>query len=152
MFGLSRSFWDCRWRSFRAVRGMPLRGTPLHSASDRGSTDSMAYGDYENLKSFASILSTNGATRLRLLTVRFSQKPITCVPNICHKHKSQFQRVLVNSVPPHFMSGIVVSAIPCIGTIVKVDDSENPFLILKHSYIQLQVQSMKFNGQEFLPL
>ena len=34
--------------------------------------DSMAYGDRENLKSFASILSANGATRLRWLTVSFS--------------------------------------------------------------------------------
>ena len=101
--------------------------------------DSMAYGDRENLKSFASILSTNGATRLRQLTVSFSQKPITCASNICHKHRSHFQQVLVNSVPPHFKSGIVDSTIPYIGNIVKLEDSENPFLILKHSYIQLQV-------------
>ena len=37
MLGLTRSFWDCRGRSFRALRGMPLRATPLHFASDRGS-------------------------------------------------------------------------------------------------------------------
>ena len=37
MLGLTRSFWDCRGRSFRALRGMPLRATPLHSASDKGS-------------------------------------------------------------------------------------------------------------------
>ena len=37
MLGLIKSFWDWRGRSFRAVRGMPLRGTPLHSASERGS-------------------------------------------------------------------------------------------------------------------
>ena len=37
MLGLTRSFWDWRGRSFGAVRGMPLRGTPLHSATDRGS-------------------------------------------------------------------------------------------------------------------
>ena len=114
--------------------------------------DSMAYGDRKNLKSFASILSANGSTRLRLFTVRFSQKPIMCAPNICHKHRSHFQRVLVNLVPPHFRSSIVDSTIPYIGTIVKLDDNENAFLILKHSYIQLQVLSMKFNGQEFLPL
>ena len=114
--------------------------------------DLMAYGDRENLKSFVSILSTNEATRLRRFTVFFSQKPITCAPNISHKHRSHFQRVLVNSVPPHFRSGIVDSTIPYIGNIVKLEDSENPFLILKHSYIQLQVRSMKFNGQEFLPL
>ena len=44
------------------------------------SADSMAYGDRENLKSFASILSANGATRLRRFTVSFSQKQITCAP------------------------------------------------------------------------
>ena len=38
MLGLTRSFWDWRGRSFCAVRGMPWRGTPLHSASDRGSS------------------------------------------------------------------------------------------------------------------
>ena len=37
MLGLTRSFSDWRGRNFRAVRGMPSRGTPLHSASDRGS-------------------------------------------------------------------------------------------------------------------
>ena len=37
MLSLIRSFWDWRGRSFRALRGMPLRATPLHSASDRGS-------------------------------------------------------------------------------------------------------------------
>ena len=37
MLGLTRSFKDCRGRSFRTLRGMPLRATPLHSASDRGS-------------------------------------------------------------------------------------------------------------------
>ena len=37
MLGLTRIFWDWRGRSFWAVGGMPLRGTPLHSASDRGS-------------------------------------------------------------------------------------------------------------------
>ena len=37
MLGLTRSFWDWRRRSFCAVRGMPLRATPLHSARDRGS-------------------------------------------------------------------------------------------------------------------
>ena len=114
--------------------------------------DWMAYGDRENLKSFASILSANGATPLRRFTVFFLQKPITCAPNICHRHKSHFQIVLVNSFPPHFRSPIVESTIPYVGTIVKLDDSKNPFLILKHSYIQLRVQSMKFNGQEFLPL
>ena len=36
--GLTRSFWNWHWHSFRAVRGMSLRGTPLHSASDRGSS------------------------------------------------------------------------------------------------------------------
>ena len=113
---------------------------------------SMAYGDRKNLKSFASILSANGATRLRRWTIFFLQKPITCAPNICHTQRSHFQRVLVNSVPPHFRSGIVDSTIPYIENIVKLEDSENPFLILKHSYIQLQVRSMKFNGQEFLPL
>ena len=102
-------------------------------------TDSMAYRDRENLKSFASILSANGATRLKRLTISFSQKPITCAPNICNRHRSHFQRVLVNSVPPHFKSPIVESTIPYSGTIVKMDDNKNPFLILKHSYIQLRV-------------
>ena len=37
MLGLTRTFWDWRGRSFCAVRGMPLRVTPLHSVSDRGS-------------------------------------------------------------------------------------------------------------------
>ena len=37
MLGLTRSFRDWHWGSFRAVKGMPLRGTPLLSASDRGS-------------------------------------------------------------------------------------------------------------------
>ena len=37
MLGLTRSFWDWRGRSFRALRGMLLRAIPLHSASDRGS-------------------------------------------------------------------------------------------------------------------
>ena len=37
MLSLTRSFWDWRKRSFRTFRGMPLRATPLHSASDRGS-------------------------------------------------------------------------------------------------------------------
>ena len=114
--------------------------------------DWMAYGDRENLKSFASILSTNDATRLRRFTVFFSQKPITCASNICQRYRSHFQRVLVNSVPPHFRSPIVESMIPYSGTIVKLDDSKNPFRILKHSYIQLRVQSMKFYDQEFLPL
>ena len=112
----------------------------------------MAYGDRENLKSLESILSANGATQLRRFTVFFLQKPITCAPNICHRHRSHFQRVLVNSVPPHFRSPIVELTIPYSGTIVKLDDSKNPFLILKHSYIQLRVRSMKFNGQDFLPL
>ena len=38
MLGLTRSFWDWRGRSFHAVRGIPLRATPLHSASDKGSS------------------------------------------------------------------------------------------------------------------
>ena len=38
MLSLTRSFWDWRGRSFHALRGMPLRATPLHSASDRGSS------------------------------------------------------------------------------------------------------------------
>ena len=38
MLGLTRSFRDWHGRSFRAVRGIPLRGTPLHSASDKGSS------------------------------------------------------------------------------------------------------------------
>ena len=37
MLGLSRFFLNCCGRSFRALRGMPLRATPLHSASDKGS-------------------------------------------------------------------------------------------------------------------
>ena len=37
MLGLTRSFRDWHGRSFCAVRGMPLRGTPLHFASDKGS-------------------------------------------------------------------------------------------------------------------
>ena len=37
MLGLTRSFWDWRGCSFRAVKGIPLRATPLHSASNRGS-------------------------------------------------------------------------------------------------------------------
>ena len=37
MFSLTRSFWDWRGRTFRALRGMPWRATPLHSASDKGS-------------------------------------------------------------------------------------------------------------------
>ena len=36
MFGLTKSFWDRRGRNFRALRRMPLRATPLHSATDRG--------------------------------------------------------------------------------------------------------------------
>ena len=36
MLGLTRSFCDWRGRSFRALRGMPLRATPLHSATDKG--------------------------------------------------------------------------------------------------------------------
>ena len=36
MLGLTRSFWDWRRCSFRALRGMPFRATPLHSATDRG--------------------------------------------------------------------------------------------------------------------
>ena len=58
--------------------------------------ESMAYGHRENLKSFTSILSVNGATRLRLLTHPFSQKPITCAPNICHTYRSHVQGLLVN--------------------------------------------------------
>ena len=83
--------------------------------------DLMAYEDRENLKSFASILSAIGATQLRRFTVFFSQKPITCAPNICHTHRSHFQRVLVNLVPPHFRSGILDSTIPYVGTIAKVN-------------------------------
>ena len=37
MLGLTRSFWDWHGRSFRVIKGMPFRGTSLHSASDRGS-------------------------------------------------------------------------------------------------------------------
>ena len=37
MLGLTKLFRDWHGRSFRALRGMPLRGTPLHSASDRRS-------------------------------------------------------------------------------------------------------------------
>ena len=33
LLSITRSFWDWRGRSFR---GMPLRATPVHSASDRG--------------------------------------------------------------------------------------------------------------------
>ena len=36
MLGLTRSFWDWHRCSFRALRGMPFRATPLHSATDRG--------------------------------------------------------------------------------------------------------------------
>ena len=36
MLGLTRSFWDWRRCSFRALRGVPFRATPLHSATDRG--------------------------------------------------------------------------------------------------------------------
>ena len=98
MLGLTRSFWDWHRCSFRALRGMSFRATPLHSATNRGpeSAESMAYGDRENLKSFTSILSANGATRLRLLTLPFSQKPITCASNICHTHRSHVQGLLVN--------------------------------------------------------
>ena len=37
MLSLTRSFWDCRGRSFRVLKGKPFRATPLHSATDRGS-------------------------------------------------------------------------------------------------------------------
>ena len=36
MLGLTRSFWDRRGHSFRALRRMSLRATPLHSTTDRG--------------------------------------------------------------------------------------------------------------------
>ena len=145
MLGLTRSFRDWRGHSFRAVKGMLLRGTPLHSASDRGS------GRLDGIRGPRE-LEVICVHSVRKLTVRFTQKSITCASNICHRQRSHFQRVLVNSVPPHFMSSIVVSTIPYIGTMVKLDDSDNPFLILKHSYIQLQVRSMKFNGHKFLHL
>ena len=102
MLGLTRSFRDWHWCSFCAFRGMPLRGFLCTLLVTEDPTDSMAYGDRENLKSFASILSTNGATQLKLLTVCFSQKPITCAPNIYHRHRSHFQQLFVNSVLPHF--------------------------------------------------
>ena len=38
MLDLTRSFWDWRGRNFHTVRGIPLKATPLHSASDRGSS------------------------------------------------------------------------------------------------------------------
>ena len=37
MLSLTKSFWDWRGRTFRALRGTPWRATPLHSASDKGS-------------------------------------------------------------------------------------------------------------------
>ena len=36
MCSLTRSFWDWRRCSFRALRGVPFRATPLHSATDIG--------------------------------------------------------------------------------------------------------------------
>ena len=73
MLSLTRSFWDWRGRTFRALRGTLWRATPLHSTSDKGSGRLDGMGDCENLKSFASIFSAIGATRLRRFTVFFSQ-------------------------------------------------------------------------------
>ena len=36
MCSFTRSFWDWRRCSFRALRGVPFRATPSHSATDRG--------------------------------------------------------------------------------------------------------------------
>ena len=91
MLGLNRSFWDWRGRRSRAVRDAREEVLLCTLLVIEDPADSMAYGDRENLKSFTSILFANGATRLRRLTVFFSQKPITCAPNICHRHRSHFQ-------------------------------------------------------------
>ena len=117
-FSLTRSFWDWRGRTFRALRGTPWRAAPLHSASDRGSG---RLNGVRGLRELEVIVSAIGATRLRRYTVFFLQKPITCAPNICHRHRSHFQRVLVTLVPPHFRSGILDSTIPNVGTIAKVN-------------------------------
>ena len=37
MLGLTKSLWDWHVRSFHVVKGMSLRGTPLHSSRDKGS-------------------------------------------------------------------------------------------------------------------
>ena len=146
MFSLIRSFWDWRGRTFRAVRGMLWRATPLHSASDRGSDRLDGVWGPQELEVICVHFVRNWCYSTKAVHgVLFAEADNMCPQHL--PHRSHFQRVLVNLVPPHFRSGIVGSTIPYIGTIVKLDNSENPFLILKHSYIQLQVQRMKFNGQ-----
>ena len=144
MCSLTRSFWDWRGCSFHVLRGTLWRATPLHSASDRGS---------------GRLDGVQGPRELEVIRVHF-------VRNWCYSIKAVHGVLLIeadNVRPqhlPHTQKSFPTSISKFSSSSFQVryprlDDTlccQSEFLILKHSYIQLRVRSMKFNGQEFLPL
>ena len=125
-----------------ALRGMPFRATPLHSATDRGPgrVDGV-WGPRE-----LEVIHVHPVRQWRYSTQIVNASLLVEADNVCPQHLPHTPKSCPRTISKLSSCSFQVryrrldSTIPYITTMVKLDDSDNPFVILKHSYIQLQLR------------
>ena len=92
MLGLTRTFWD--WRSFRAVKGMLLRATPLHSTSDKGSGRLDGVQGPRELE----VIRVHSVRQWRYSTEVIDGSLLAEADNVCPQHLPQTQKSFPTSI------------------------------------------------------
>ena len=94
MLGLTRSFWNWRGCSFHALKGMSIRGTPLHSTTDRGS------GRLDGVRGPREfeVIRVHSIRQWRYSTEVIDGSLLAEANNVCPQHLPQTQKSFPTSI------------------------------------------------------